>query len=233
MDSHARLTAAYRALTADGETTAPTHQRRRRRIVAGVLVVGAVLLGFSLSATPGDASFYPLTIALGVVWVIGGVLGGPLRAGRFAVNGTADIRTAAGLGVLVGVAVGVCFVAGAFFTRLIPPLNDLIGQVLAFADSGNLALVAVITLGNGVAEELFFRGAVFTAAIPHRPIITSTVIYVAATLASGNVMLGFAAIILGTVCAVLRRATGGVLAPVCTHVVWSTIVLFALPPIVG
>ena len=54
-----------------------------------------------------------------------------------------------------------------------------------------------------------------------------------ATLASGNVMLGFAAILLGAVCAILRRCTGGVVAPICTHVVWSTIVLFALPPIFG
>ena len=46
-------------------------------------------------------------------------------------------------------------------------------------------------------------------------------------------MLGFAAIILGTVCALERRATGGVLAPVLTHVVWGLIMVLALPPMFG
>ncbi len=45
-------------------------------------------------------------------------------------------------------------------------------------------------------------------------------------------MLAFAAIILGTVCALERRATGGVLAPILTHFVWTLVVLLALPPAV-
>jgi hypothetical protein len=46
-------------------------------------------------------------------------------------------------------------------------------------------------------------------------------------------MLAFAAIILGTVCSLERRATGGVLAPILTHFVWSLVVLLALPPLFG
>jgi membrane protease YdiL (CAAX protease family) len=61
----------------------------------------------------------------------------------------------------------------------------------------------------------------------------STIVYVAATLASGNLMLGFAAIILGTVCALERRASGGVLAPVLTHFVWGLIMVLVLPPLFG
>ncbi|SKY95530.1 abortive infection protein [Mycobacteroides abscessus subsp. abscessus] len=105
--------------------------------------------------------------------------------------------------------------------------------MLAFADYGSIAVVTAITLINGAAEELFFRGAVYSAVRPHHPVVVSTIVYTIATLASGNVMLGFAAILLGAVCAILRRCTGGVVAPICTHVVWSTIVLFALPPIFG
>ena len=52
-------------------------------------------------------------------------------------------------------------------------------------------------------------------------------------MASGNPMLGFAAIILGTVCALERRASGGVLAPVLTHFVWGLIMVLALPPLFG
>ena len=46
-------------------------------------------------------------------------------------------------------------------------------------------------------------------------------------------MLGVAAVILGTVCALERRATGGVLAPALTHSVWGLVMLLALPPVFG
>ena len=86
----------------------------------------------------------------------------------------------------------------------------------------------VITAVNGVAEELFFRGAAY-AAIPRHPVAWTTVAYVVATAATGNVMLAFAAILLGVVVGLERRASGGILAPILTHVTWSTAMLFALP----
>jgi membrane protease YdiL (CAAX protease family) len=67
------------------------------------------------------------------------------------------------------------------------------------------------------------------AAIPRHPLLWTTLAYVVATLATGNVMLGFAAIVLGTVCGLERRASGGVLAPILTHITWSLSMLFVLP----
>jgi membrane protease YdiL (CAAX protease family) len=46
-------------------------------------------------------------------------------------------------------------------------------------------------------------------------------------------MLGFAAIILGTVCALERRASGGILAPMLTHFFWGLIMVLVLPPMFG
>jgi uncharacterized protein len=43
----------------------------RRIVVVIVLVIGAALLGFSLSRTPGESSFYWLTSALAAVWTVG------------------------------------------------------------------------------------------------------------------------------------------------------------------
>ena len=63
------------------------------------------------------------------------------------------------------------------------------------------------------------------------PVVWSTVIYVIATLATGNVMLAFAAVIVGAVVGLQRRASGGVLAPILTHVTWSVAMLYALPAI--
>jgi membrane protease YdiL (CAAX protease family) len=104
---------------------------------------------------------------------------------------------------------------------------------LHFADQGSWRLVLAIALLGAIAEELFYRGALYTALGRHHPALISTVLYVAATMASQNLMLGFAAIVLGSVCAWERRATGGVLAPILTHFVWSLVVILALPPLFG
>jgi hypothetical protein len=47
---------------------------RRRITVVSVLVIGAALLGFSLSRTPGESSFYWLAFALAAVWTVGAKL---------------------------------------------------------------------------------------------------------------------------------------------------------------
>jgi len=86
----------------------------------------------------------------------------------------------------------------------------------------------VITAINGIAEELFFRGAGY-AAITRRPVLWTTLAYAVATLATGNVMLSFAAVLLGFVCGLERRASGGILAPILTHCTWSLIMLLVLP----
>ena len=59
----------------------------------------------------------------------------------------------------------------------------------------------------------------------------STLLYAGATFASGNGMLVFAAVVLGLVVGLQRRVTGGVLAPILTHVTWSMSMLFLLPPL--
>ncbi|MBY6538866.1 CPBP family intramembrane metalloprotease [Rhodococcus sp. BP-349] len=202
---------------------------RRRIIVAVVLVVGATLLGVSLSTEPGDPMFYTLTIALALVWIVGGFLSGPLHLGRINFRGT--LRRPIITPIAIGLAAGGVFILGALVVREIPPLRDFTANVLDHARVGPLALIVFITLFNGVAEEIFFRGALFSAIGVKRPVVISTVVYTIATLATGNPMLGFAAITLGFVLGLERRASGGILAPILTHVAWSTVMVFAMPPL--
>jgi membrane protease YdiL (CAAX protease family) len=61
----------------------------------------------------------------------------------------------------------------------------------------------------------------------------TTVAYALATFATGNVMLAFAALVLGIVVGLERRASGGILAPILTHVTWGVAMLFALPMLFG
>ena len=133
----------------------------------------------------------------------------------------------------IGLVLGGIFVLGGLIAREIPSIAGLITRVLAFAHQGSLWPIVAITLINGVAEEVFFRGALYSALGRYHPAVISTILYTGATMASGNAMLGFAAIILGTVCALERRASGGVLAPALTHFVWALIMVLALPPMFG
>jgi membrane protease YdiL (CAAX protease family) len=206
----------------------PSVVRRRRVIVGVVTVCGAMLLGYSLSRRPGDETFYWLTLGLAAVWTLGAYASGPLHLGSIKWRGRNQRPVITGIGA--GLLLGGVFVVGGLVTREIPPVAERISQVLDYANHGSLALVVLITLVNGFAEELFFRGALYTALGRFHPVLISTLLYAIATSASGNPMLGFAALILGAVCALERRATGGVLAPVLTHVVWGLIMVLALPP---
>ncbi len=203
--------------------------RRRRIVVAVTLVVGATLLGVSLAVRPGDPVFYVLTFGLAAVWVVGGFASGPLHLGRMSWRNA--LRRPVWQPILLGVAAAAVFMVGSLIVAEIPPLRAYTENVLAHARYGSLALVAVITLLNGIAEEIFFRGALFAAIGVRHPVAISTVIYGLATVTSGNPMLVFAALVLGFVVGLQRRATGGILAPILTHVTWSQIMLFALPPL--
>jgi membrane protease YdiL (CAAX protease family) len=209
----------------------PSVVRRRRLIVCVVLVIGAVLLGYSLRSRPGDQSFFVSAVSLGAVWTVGAFLSGPLHLGS--INWRGRNQRPVLTGISVGALVGAAFLAGGLVAREIPPIADRITRVLEYTNHGHLGFIVLIALFNGVAEELFFRGALYTALGRFYPVAISTLLYVCASSASGNAMLGFAAVILGTVCACERRATGGVLAPVLTHLVWGLIMVLALPPIFG
>lgn len=200
--------------------------RRRQLVAAVVVLVGAAVLGWSLRLEPGGTTFYVAAVVLAVVWAAGAFLSGRLHLGRIA-EGEAFVRPILAP-VLLGLLLVGVFVLGSLVVREIDPLADYVSSVLAYADEGSLTVLAAITLVNGIAEELFFRGAMY-AAIPRHPVLWTTLAYVVATLATGNVMLGFAAIVLGAVCGLERRASGGILAPILTHVTWSLSMLFLLP----
>lgn len=205
--------------------------QRRRVIVAVTLVIGATLLGFSLATSPGDSLFYPLTAGVAVVWVAGGLLSGPLHLGFAPSRGALrrPIRTP----IVVGVVSAAVFVLGAVVVHQIEPLRQIVAHVLAHAQHGNMALVTLLALANGAAEEVFFRGALFAAIGRRHAIPISTVIYAVVTIATGNPMLVFAAVLMGLLFALQRRASGGILASMLTHLTWSSVLLFALPPIIG
>lgn len=195
--------------------------------VTVAVVAGCVLLVLSLAGgAGGTTAFIVTTTLLAGVWVLGALAAGPAPAGRFPLV-TGDGGRAAALGTGVGVVLAAVFVAGGAIARLLPWADSLVTEVLAHIQQGSV--VVLVALLNAVAEEMFFRGPVYTLLQRHRPILTSALAYTAVTTFTGNPMLVLAALPLGLACAAQRRATGGVLAPVCTHVVWSAAMVLLLP----
>ena len=171
------------------------------------------------------------SLALAGVWALGAFISGPLHLGGARWRGRNQRPVVSG--TVIGLLLGGVFIVGGLIVREIPVVAELITRVLAYTEQGSWRLTMAVALLGAVAEELFYRGALYTALGRHHPLLISTLIYVIATLASGNPVLAFAAIILGTVCSLERRATGGVLAPILTHFVWTLVVLLSLPPLFG
>jgi hypothetical protein len=202
----------------------------RRAVVAATSVAGAGMLGVSLSTTPGSTRFYALTMGTAAVWAAGGAAAGPLHLGRARAR-DGSYRRPVVTPVLAGVGAFAAFYGCALVCRAVPPLDRALTEVLSYAHEGSDSLVMLTTLANGAAEELFFRGALYAAAGPAHPVETSTLSYLLATCATRNPALVLASGVMGWLLALQRRATGGVQAPLITHLTWSTLMLRFLPPL--
>lgn len=91
--------------------------------------------------------------------------------------------------------------------------------------------VLIVTLMNAAAEEIFFRGALYTAVGRRHPVALSTTCYSLATAATRNPALILASAATGALFGLQRRATGGIQASMLTHLTWSTLMLRFLPPL--
>ena len=202
---------------------------RRRRVVAGVSLAGAGLLGVSLSTRPDSPEFYGLTLGVAGTWVGGGLLSGPLHLGWMPSGQTYQRPVV--VPIVLGVAAFGAFYGAALVARHVPVLRRAVTSVLQYAVEGTGPLVLLTTLANGAAEEVFFRGALFAAVGPRYPVAKSTAVYTLATTATRNPALVLASAAVGTLFALQRRATGGIQAPLLTHLTWSALVLRYLPPL--
>jgi CAAX protease family protein len=200
----------------------------RGPVLAATGICGAALLGMSLSTRPGSPQFYLLTTGLAGTWAAGALSTGPLplaRPGRG--RGAPPLVTP----VLIGAAAFGVFYGAARLARHIPPLSRAISTVLGYADGGSAPLVLLSASANAVAEELYFRGALWPAADQSRPITMTTLAYAATTAATRNPALVIAGTATSLLFGLQRRTTGGVLAPALSHLTWSLLMLRYLPPL--
>jgi membrane protease YdiL (CAAX protease family) len=212
--------------------TGTAEPRRRRWVVGGTLLASSGLLNASMSTTPGSARFYGLTFGAAATLTAGGLASGPVHQGWTGAGRPGQPNRRPVLGpVLLGVGAFAVFYGLALVARHIPPLRWAISKVLSYAHHGSATLVLLTTLANGAAEEVFFRGAGYLAVGDRHPVALSTALYALATTATRNPALVLASAVLGTLFGLQRRATGGVQAPMLTHLTWSVLMLRFLPPL--
>jgi membrane protease YdiL (CAAX protease family) len=186
-----------------------------KAVLAAVTAAGSGLLGASLASRPGSRRFRTLTASVAATWLAGARAAGPVPRGRPDV--VQPVTVAAGA---FGVFYGCALVA-----RRVPPLRRAITGVLAHAHRGPARSVALTTLATGAAEEVFFRGPLYDACGARG----STAVYVLSTVATRNPALVLASAVMGTLFAAQRARSGGVQAPLLTHVTWSALMLAFLP----
>jgi membrane protease YdiL (CAAX protease family) len=190
----------------------------------------AALLRSSFAAKAGSARFYLLTTGLAGTWTGGALGSGPIpwRGDGWRSRPAGAARTLVVVPVVTGAATFAAFYGAARIARRHRALRHAIASVLRYAEAGSTPLVVLIASGSGVAEELFFRGALWSGP---RPLRTSTLAYAASTAATGNPALVLAGLITSVIFGWQREVTGGVLAPAVSHVTWSVLMLRYLPPL--
>ncbi len=199
-------------------------EQRRQRIVIVALIVGATLVGATLRLPRGGVGFYFAGYALAGVWVLATAISAtPPR------HGVRKARFDISLGIIVGAVMFGVFVLGAEIGSRISVLAGPIANLLDKADAGPVLAVLALAGLNGVAEELFFRGVLIDAIGGRRAAVVSVVAYVAVTAVAGNTALTLAALVMGVVFTAERMFTGRLFAPIVTHLVWSALMILALP----
>jgi membrane protease YdiL (CAAX protease family) len=199
---------------------------RRRAVVAGTLVLGTAILAGTLAAPADSALFYDLGLLAAVTWIMGALLSGPIPTRR--PRGAVPLPLEIAASLLLGATLFGAFLAAKLLADHLPLVSGSVASVLATADAGPRVAVLAIALLNGIGEELLFRGALQTTFAKHAARWT-IVIYCVVTVATLNTALVAAALVMGAVFSAERRATGGVLAPILTHMTWSTLMLLLLP----
>ena len=202
----------------------------RRRAVIAAGIGGTGLLGLSLSSPPGSRRFYLLTVGLAGTWAAGALGSGPLPVGRDLFQ-RRELCYALSVPVLTGAGAFGLFYGAARIARHIPTLDRAIGSVLRYEHDGSTPVVLLTASANALAEELFFRGALWALVEDSHPVITTTLVYAIATATTRNPALVLAGAATSVVFGLQRHATRGILAPALSHLTWSLLMLRYLPPL--
>lgn len=202
---------------------------RRLRAILIASAAGLPLLNRSLAAEPDSRDFYLLTAGVAATWMAGAMAAGPAQVEPKPLEST--MRLALDRVVhptMVGAGAFAVFWVGAHVARWAPPLDRSVAGALKFANEGSIPLTLAAALLTGAAEEVFFRGPVYDAVGPDHQVLKSTAAYAVSTIATGSPALILASVAMGSIFSLQRKETDGVIAPMVTHLIWSTLMVLGL-----
>lgn len=207
----------------------PEQLVHRRWVSAVTLAVGSFMMAWTIRTPPGDPALYAATLAIGTTWVVGALLSGKLYPGAGNTRQGANTSRAILQSLLLGLLLIVLFLVGGAVVSAIPVLRDPLLGLVAHARLAILPLVIGLLVLNAVAEELFFRGGLYAATGGLHEVLITTFVYALSTVPTGIPMLVVGSTVLGSVVGLQRRATGGVLGPILTHLTWLAGMLLLMP----
>ncbi len=207
----------------------PEQLVQRRWISAVTLAIGSFLMAWTLRISPGDPALYAATLALGTTWVVGALLSGKVYLGSGNTRTGSPGSRAIMQSLLLGVLLVALFLAGAVVVAAVPALSDPLLDLLGYARMGIVPVMVGLLFLNAVAAELFFRGGLYAATGGQHAVLITTFVFALSTVSTGIPILVVGAAVLGAVVGLQRRATGGVLGPIITHVTWLTGMVLLLP----
>jgi hypothetical protein len=207
----------------------PEQLVQRRWVSAVTLAIASFLLAWALRISPGDPALYAATLALGTTWVVGALLSGKLYLGSANTRRGGRVSRAIFQSLLLGLLLVGLFLAAAVIVAALPTLRDPLLHLMIHARMGSLPVIVGLLFLNAIAAELFFRGGLYAATGGQHAVLITTFVFALSTVSTGMPAVVVGAAVLGLVVGLQRRVTGGVLAPIITHLTWLTGMVFLLP----
>lgn len=205
--------------------SAPARPRPVLAVWAPALLVAACLLTAALSPT-ASPRFYAATVASAFV-----LAGAWWLFGDHRITGGRRVLIDALRGLIAGTLLASLFAVGALTVRGVSALAGPVNDLLSNAAGEAVVLTLAVTVANGVAEELFFRGTIVRhwAALGRWAWLAAIGLYVVVTAAMLVPLLAVAALTVGAVAHYEVARTGSLISAMTMHLSWSAAMIFLLP----
>lgn len=217
-------------IAAAGHVPTKAAVRARSPLLALAAALAAIVIWVSLIRRFGEGDVYAMIGPYSLIATVGLLL---LRRSEM----TKLLRPAP-RPIWIGIAMGILltvltYPAFQIAARFFPGLDSNVEALYAGARSTTLPRALVWATAAAIAEEVIFRGVLLDAlsellrASWAAPL--SVLIYGAAQLGTGSLIVVLMALGYGSVWTIQRRLTGSLLSTIISHVIWTPIVLLLWP----
>jgi membrane protease YdiL (CAAX protease family) len=190
-------------------------------IVVGVIVAA---LAWGAMFTLGPRLFWPRAAAAGALIGAYAVSTGPTRIGHLFTHGSWPVDVA--IGAASGAALYLVFWIGQkLIERIVPPLAVEVKDLYAVRGATGRATMVVVLAVAASGEELFFRG-LLQARIGF---LLALAVYGAVHIWERKIILVLAALAGGAWWGALLSLTGGLVAPLVSHLTWCLMIIVWRP----